>query len=291
MVAHTAAGLALALALTLPLAWKWQLGVRRVAAAVTVLALGAGLLVWLLDANLLLRSLLVAVLTLVAAAAVLAYRFYRDPERTAPAMSEHAIVSPADGEVVYVRESRGGRLPVSTKGGRDYALTELTKTTLRSDDAIVIGISMSFLDVHVNRAPIAGRITVQRHFAGLFGSLRRPEMVFENERATTVIERGPLQVAVVQIASRLVRQIVSYVREGDEVAVGQRIGVIRLGSQVDVVVPTTADLELLVRTGDRVRAGESVLAQLRAEAGSANRSDASPAAGPTTRQPSPSGVT
>jgi phosphatidylserine decarboxylase len=291
MVAHTAAGLALALALTLPLAWKWQLGVRRVAAAVTVLALGAGLLVWLLDANLLLRSLLVAVLTLVAAAAVLAYRFYRDPERTAPAMSERAIVSPADGEVVYVRESRGGRLPVSTKGGRDYALTELTKTTLRSDDAIVIGISMSFLDVHVNRAPIAGRITVQRHFAGLFGSLRRPEMVFENERATTVIERGPLQVAVVQIASRLVRQIVSYVREGDEVAVGQRIGVIRLGSQVDVVVPTTADLELLVRTGDRVRAGESVLAQLRAEAGSANRSDASPAAGPTTRQPSPSGVT
>jgi phosphatidylserine decarboxylase len=291
MVAHTAAGLALALALTLPLAWKWQLGVRRVAAAVTVLALGAGLLVWLLDANLLLRSLLVAVLTLVAAAAVLAYRFYRDPERTAPAMSERAIVSPADGEVVYVRESRGGRLPVSTKGSRDYALTELTKTTLRSDDAIVIGISMSFLDVHVNRAPIAGRITVQRHFAGLFGSLRRPEMVFENERATTVIERGPLQVAVVQIASRLVRQIVSYVREGDEVAVGQRIGVIRLGSQVDVVVPTTADLELLVRTGDRVRAGESVLAQLRAEAGSANRSDASPAAGPSTRQPSPSGVT
>jgi phosphatidylserine decarboxylase len=291
MLAHTAAGLALALALMLPLAWKWQLGVRRVAAAVTVLGLGAGLLVWAIDANLLLRSLLVAALTLTAATALLVYRFYRDPERTAPVTDEHAIVSPADGEVVYVRESRGGRLPVSTKRGHDYALTELTKTTLRRDDAVVIGISMSFLDVHVNRAPIAGRVTVQRHFAGLFGSLRRPEMVFENERATTVIERGPLQVAVVQIASRLVRQIVSYVREGDDVALGQRIGVIRLGSQVDVVVPMTAALEVFVRTGDRVRAGESVLAQVRAEAGSASRTDASPAAGPTTRQPSPSRVT
>lgn len=291
MLAHTAVGLAVALALTLPLAWKWQLGVRRVSAAVMVLAVAAGLIVWGVDANLLLRSLLVASLTLIAATALLAYRFYRDPERKPPVTDEDAIVSPADGEVVYVRESREGRLPVSTKGGRDYALTELTKTALRSDDAIVIGISMSFLDVHVNRAPIAGRVTVQRHFAGLFGSLRRPEMVFENERATTVIERGRLQVAVVQIASRLVRQIVSYVREGDELALGQRIGVIRLGSQVDVVVPTTAALEVLVRTGDRVRAGESVLAQVRAETGSENRTDASPAAGPTTRQPSPSGVT
>ncbi len=85
-------------------------------------------------------------------------------------------------------------------------------------------------------------------------------MVFENERATTVIERPGLEVAVVQIASRLVRQIAGYVGVGDKVAQGQPIGVIRLGSQVDVVLPSRSDLQVTVRPGQRVRAGESVLA-------------------------------
>ena len=85
-------------------------------------------------------------------------------------------------------------------------------------------------------------------------------MVFENERATTVIEGPGLEVAVVQIASRLVRQIAGYVGVGDKVAQGQRIGVIRLGSQVDVVLPSRSDLQVTVRPGQRVRAGESVLA-------------------------------
>ena len=85
-------------------------------------------------------------------------------------------------------------------------------------------------------------------------------MVFENERATTVIERGDIEVAVVQIASRLVRQIVSFVKEGEDVALGQRIGVIRLGSQVDVVLPARPDVLINVQPGQRVRAGESVLA-------------------------------
>ena len=70
---------------------------------------------------------------------------------------------------------------------------------------------MSFLDVHVNRAPIAGRVRLRKHFPGRFGSLGKPEMVFENERATTVIERGGMEIAMVQIASRLVRQIAAFV--------------------------------------------------------------------------------
>jgi phosphatidylserine decarboxylase len=116
--------------------------------------------------------------------------------------------------------------------------------------------------VHVNRAPIEGRVTLRRHFPGLFGSLKLPEMTFRNERATTVIERGELQIAVVQIASRLVRQIVGYVREGEDVALAQRIGVIRLGSQVDLVLPARADLRVAVEPGQRVRAGETVVAYL-----------------------------
>ena len=88
-------------------------------------------------------------------------------------------------------------------------------------------------------------------------------MVFQNERITTVLENNDLQIAVVQIASRLVRQIVSFVAENQEVRLGQRIGVIRLGSQVDLVLPAREDLRVLVKPGQRVRAGESVVAEFK----------------------------
>jgi len=256
-------GIVLALITALPLAWKWQLGVPRA----TLFVGGLGMLAWLAVALLdtvvqltwPLATLLIWLIPLVAAFVFLAYRFYRDPERAAPDR-EDVIISPADGEVIYVRESRGGRLPVATKHGRSCALQELTKTPLQCEDTAVIGISMSFLDVHVNRAPIAGRVAFQRHFPGCFGSLRRADMVFQNERTTTIIERGDLQVAVVQIASRLVRQIVSFVSEGQAVALGQRIGMIRLGSQVDIVLPARPDICVTVQPGERVRAGQSILA-------------------------------
>ena len=265
MILSVLAGAALALALTLPLAWKWELGVRRVAIAVAVIAASAGLCVAALDGVLELsetaRAVAVCGITLVVSFAILAWRFYRDPERKPP-LRDDIVVSPADGEVVYVRTSRDGVLPVATKHGRDYELVELTKTPLREKEAVVVGIAMSFLDVHINRAPIAGEVTLRRHFPGRFGSLGRPGMVFENERATTVIERSDLEIAVVQIASRLVRQIAGFVKVGQSVALGQRIGVIRLGSQVDVVLPARPDLQVAVQPGDRVTAGESVLAQL-----------------------------
>ena len=265
MLESTFLGALLAFASTLPLAWKWQLGVRRTACAIVALAVLSALVVaalaTLLPIGGILRPGLVWLLTLVLAGVALSYRFYRDPERTPPDRAD-VIVSPADGEVLYVRTSQSGRLPVSTKHGHDYALQELTKTPLRSEEAVVIGIGMSFLDVHVNRAPIDGRITLHRHFPGRFDSLKRPEMVFENERATTVIERDNLQVAVVQIASRLVRQIATFVHEGQELTLGQRVGVIRLGSQVDLVLPVRPDLKVTVQPGERVKAGESIIGTL-----------------------------
>jgi phosphatidylserine decarboxylase len=254
-------GALLALAVALPLAWKWELGVRRVGIGVALLALVAYLVTAPLDLGDLVRALAVAAITLVLAVAILAWRFYRDPDRRPPAQNG-VIVSPADGEVVYVRQSNGGVLPVASKHGRDYNLFELTRTPLQADDAVVVGIAMSFLDVHVNRAPIAGRISMRKHFPGRFGSLGKPGMVFENERATTVIAAPELEIAVVQIASRLVRQIAAFVKPGQDVALGQRIGVIRLGSQVDVVLPHRPDLEVAVEAGQRLRAGETVLATL-----------------------------
>ena len=256
-------GLLLALATTLPLAWKWQLGVIRAAIVVVVFASAGGLIVRTVRAELALGNALRAGavwLTAVGGSfALLAIRFYRDPKRTAPARDD-VIVSPADGIVVYVRTSDRGLLPVSDKRGRRYPLTELTKTRLHQDDAVVIGIAMNFADVHVNRSPLQGRVVFRRHFPGPFGSLRKPEAVFANERATTVIEGNGLQVAIVQIASRLVRQIALFLREGEDVALGQRLGVIRLGSQVDLVLPARDDVRVTTKVGERLRAGESIVA-------------------------------
>jgi phosphatidylserine decarboxylase len=268
--------LVLSLVSTLPLAWKWVLGMRRVAATVVAISLCTGLMILAVPAarnadSILIKAGVNWLLTLVTAVAVLAYRFYRDPERSVP-LTPGLVVSPADGEVLYVRQSQQGALPISTKNGRSYSLEELTKTPLQTEDATVVGIGMSFLDVHVNRAPIAGRITSRQHFPGFFGSLRLPEMVFRNERLTTIIESPDCQVVVVQIASRLVRQIVSFVQESQEVTRGQRIGVIRLGSQVDLVLPRRADLRVTVSPGDRLTAGQSVVAILEPALAGASRS-------------------
>lgn len=255
----------LALATALPLAWKWQLGLRRSAATIAALAPIATLAGAAIEEAVALgavgRPLAVWILTLGFCAAVVAFRFYRDPERTPPGRDD-VIVSPADGKVIYVRRSDEGMLPVSSKEGRDYRVDDLVRTPLAEDEAIVVGISLSFLDVHVNRSPIEGRVMLARRFPGVFGSLRVPEIAFLNERATIVIEARGLQIAVVLIASRLVRQIVPFVASGDDVAIGQRVGVIRLGSQVDLVLPARTDIHVTVRPGDRVRAGESVVAML-----------------------------
>jgi phosphatidylserine decarboxylase len=265
MVVYVFAGEVVALTLALALAWKWQFGLARTAVWMGVFGVVSGAAVWAiatatgLGGGATIAAACLATIALGAAAVL--YRFYRDPERTPPERQD-VIVSPADGEVVYVRESVGGVLPVSTKQGRRYALTELTKTPFAVDEAVVIGIALSFLDVHVNRSPVAGRVTLVRRFPGRFGSLRDPQTIFENERATLLLDRGDVTIGVVQIASRLVRRIVSFVTEGEQVELGTRIGVIRFGSQVDVVLPQRDDLDVRVAAGDRIRAGESIVAVL-----------------------------
>jgi phosphatidylserine decarboxylase len=262
-VTGAAIGGGLAVLVAVPLAWKWQLGVVRATAVVCIVAAVVGVAVAAVgnaaNLGLLMSAVVVWTVTLAVAAGIMAYRFYRDPDRIPPT-GDDVVVSPADGTILYVHEVTGGELPVVAKNGRPYHLEELTKTTLHASDAAVIGIGLNFLDVHVNRAPIAGRITLQERFPGHFGSLRNPAMIFENERTTIVIERAGLQVAVVLIASRLVRRIVLFLKKGDEVDIGQRIGAIRFGSQADLVIPANDALRVMVRPGDSVVAGETVLA-------------------------------
>jgi phosphatidylserine decarboxylase len=126
----------------------------------TVSAIAAGLVVTALsttvDMKPPLAGLVVAVVTLAALGSRPVVRFYPDPERSAPER-EGAVVSPADGLVIYVRRSERGALPISTKRGRPYVLDELFRTPLRSNAALVMRIALRVLDVHLNRAPIAVR--------------------------------------------------------------------------------------------------------------------------------------
>jgi len=187
-------------------------------------------------------------------------RFWRDPERVPPEKNG-VVLSAADGKVIYVRNVDEGSTPLVTKGGRDYLLRELTGTSLLASAAYVIGVEMNMLNVHVTRCPIAGQVKLQKRIEGKFISLRKREAPFVNERLTTIIENASLTVAVVQVASRLVRRVESYLRVGETVGAGQRLGMIRFGSLVAVVLPKRDDLRIAVNPGDRVKAGVSVLAR------------------------------
>jgi phosphatidylserine decarboxylase len=167
-------------------------------------------------------------------AAILVLNFFRDPERTIPS-DPSLIVSPADGRVVQiVEEQLDGRL-------------------VRR-----VSIFMSPLDVHVNRAPAAGTIESVVYQKGTFRMATHAEASIENEQNVFTIagEHGP--VVVKQIAGLLARRIVFWKRLGDPVRRGERVGLIKFGSRVDVALDPR--IELRVAVGDRVTAGSSVLA-------------------------------
>ena len=188
----------------------------------------------------------------------LLYQFYRDPERRPPNESD-ALLSPADGKVIYIKKLPAGQILESEKKGRRLVLSELSGTDLSTHELWQIGISMVFTDVHVNRAPIEGRVTMVKHRPGAFLSLRKEEATNVNERQTMMIEKNGLQIALVQIASRLVRRIEAYVSEGEEVVLGQRIGIIKFGSQVDLFVPVAALSALNVKLDQQLTAGETII--------------------------------
>jgi phosphatidylserine decarboxylase len=162
--------------------------------------------------------------------------FFRDPERVAPEV-KGAILAPADGRVVEA----GARVDDPFVGAAQQ-----------------VSIFLSPLDVHVNRAPIGGLVVSVDHRAGVFLPAYRPEASERNERTILAIQGESARVVVRQIAGILARRIVCRARAGDKLEPGQRFGMIKFGSRTDVVFPPGARLS--VRRGDRVRAGETVLA-------------------------------
>ena len=188
------------------------------------------------------------------------YRFFRNPDRKIPSGLD-MIVSPADGRVIYIKEIEKDQIPVTVKKHRLASIEEITKTLVPEQPCYLMGIAMTLFDVHMNRAPIGGKIILVKHTPGSYLGLNKPESTIVNERNTIVIQREDgITAAVVQIAARYVRRCIVSVKEGEIVKTGAIIGKIRWGSQADLIIPRNC--EILVREGEQVYAGKTIVANL-----------------------------
>lgn len=167
--------------------------------------------------------------------------FFRDPIRVTP-VDESLVISPADGVVCSV----GAFAPPPELGLGDAAMTR-------------VSIFMSVFDCHVNRTPVDGKVMRVAYKPGLFVNADLDKASEDNERNGFVIESPRGVFGVVQIAGLIARRIVSFSKEGDTVAAGERIGLIRFGSRVDVYMP--AGCVPLVAVGSKAVAGETIIAE------------------------------
>ncbi len=179
-----------------------------------------------------------AILTVISLFFVLfAIYFFRNPERYPPD-EENAVISPADGKIVFI-----GTVPEER-----YFKSDVTK----------ISIFMSAFDVHVNRAPCSGKVMDMFYSRGEFLNASLDKASLQNEQSGILLEtEGGQRLLSVQIAGLIARRIVTYPRVGDELERGMRYGLIRFGSRVDVYLPVGSTV--IAEVGDRVTAGETVL--------------------------------
>ncbi len=162
--------------------------------------------------------------------------FFRDPQREIP-KGEGLLVSPADGVV-----------------------TETARIDTPQGPRQRISIFLNVFDVHVNRSPIAGEITAVRYQTGKFLNAMNQECAERNEQNIVTVRGEEMEVVFKQIAGLIARRIVFNYREGDRVERGQRVGLIKFGSRTDVILPSEA--EIRVRTGQRVKGGSSIIAEM-----------------------------
>ena len=180
------------------------------------------------------------------------FAFFRDPERVVP-QGRDLIVSPADGLVTLIEQvPPPPELQAPDTDG---------SSGLPSEPVTRVSIFMSVFDVHINRAPIGGTVRRVIYIPGRFVNADLDKASEENERQQVLIERADgVQIAFTQIAGLVARRIVPFIKPGDIVATGQRIGLIRFGSRVDVYLPRGTDSKVLL--GQKVIGGETVLAEI-----------------------------
>jgi len=178
--------------------------------------------------------------------------FFRDPVRVTP-RDDRFIVAPADGLITLIQKVAPPR-ELSADDGSGLPAMDPTPVTR-------VSIFMSVFDVHVNRTPIGGTIRRVVYIPGKFLNADLDKASEENERQHFLVERSDgVKVGFTQIAGLVARRIVPFVKGGDIVAVGQRIGLIRFGSRVDVYLPVGTEPKVLI--GQRVVAGETILAEI-----------------------------
>jgi phosphatidylserine decarboxylase len=167
--------------------------------------------------------------------------FFRDPERKIP-QDPCAVIAPADGKIVEVENSLE----------ENFLNREMKR----------IGIFLSITDCHINRFPVTGRVVSTRYIPGRFHKAYLTLASNENERLATLVEtEDKEQIVIVQVAGFIARRIVSYVRVGDLVQRGERFGMIKFGSRVDIYLPLRCEVTVLV--GDKVRGGETIIGWLK----------------------------
>jgi phosphatidylserine decarboxylase len=233
----------------LPLARRWFLAPRGLPAGALWYCLGSmvregyyfGLPPLLLGGIAFLAHWPIAGILLLCLAAFVFY-FFRDPERVIPA-DPCAVVSPADGRVLVLTDEDNAGRP----GKR-------------------ISIFLAIWNVHVNRSPEAGRISKMDYRPGKFLAAMRAQASFENEQNVISLSTASGEMVFKQIAGLIARRVVCWKKQGDAVARGERIGLVRFGSRVDLWVPR--GVEILVALGDNVKGGSSVLARWPVQAGS-----------------------
>ncbi|MBF0262047.1 MAG: phosphatidylserine decarboxylase family protein [Magnetococcales bacterium] len=165
--------------------------------------------------------------------------FFRDPERQTPT-GEGLVIAPADGRVVAIEETTA---PLSGLPARKFS------------------IFMNVFSVHVNRFPIDGTVEAVAYHPGKFLNAALDKASIENERMEVHAKtRNGVSISFVQVAGLVARRIVCYLKAGDAKAAGERFGLIRFGSRVDVYLPLTAKIQPAL--GDKTRAGETIIARL-----------------------------
>lgn len=207
-----------------------------VVAVILALTLIGALLSWYMVEWKPLKFGLIAILLLLL---VFTFNFFRDPERVTPA-GDHLVVAPADGKIIEI--------------------SDVMEDEYLKGEGTQVSIFMSPLDVHVNRYPLTGHVGYFRYIPGEYLVAYEEKSSTRNERTHIGVERGTTKILFKQIAGFVARRIVAEVKVGDETTAGQRFGMIRFGSRVDVILPKQTEVK--VRVGDRTVGGETVLAVL-----------------------------
>jgi phosphatidylserine decarboxylase len=220
-----------------PFAWRDRLPFAREGLAELVLFLGL-----FLALTIGLAFVYWPVAAVPAVLALFVLWFFRNPRRTVPS-APGLVVAPADGKVV--------------------AIEEIEFDEYVQGPAVMIGIFLSVFNVHVNRAPVASRVIGMTYRPGKFLNALRPASARENEQLAVRLEESTSphrRFIVRQIAGAIARRIVCFAKPGDELARGQRFGMIKLGSRTELVLPRQSGLTVEVRLGQKVRAGTTVMA-------------------------------